>query len=139
MTYISSVLCTTSVYTLQSLWLQPFWSCTFRLFNVLILLLTLTMHHATSLGRYLTYFISIKKEKKTRLKRLSVHDREIRYILGLFETFGTVWDFLRLFDAFGTFWNFLGLLGLFETFWTFWDFLGFLRLLRTLKATVMWH
>ena len=41
-----------------------------------------------------------KRKKKPRLKRLSVLDREIRYI---FDTFGTVldvWDFLRLLGTF---------------------------------------
>ena len=45
---------------------------------------------------------------KTRLKRLSVLDREIRYILGLFETFGTFSYFWGRFETFGTFLRLLG-------------------------------
>ena len=64
----------------------------------------------------------------TRLKRLSVLDREIRYILGLFQTFQTFWDFR----------DFLRPLGLFETFSDFfrlWSLLGtFLKV-----KLVLWH
>ena len=65
---------------------------------------------------------------KTRLKRLSVHDREVRsflrlfwsvwHIFGLSETFFAFWDFLRLF------WSFLVFLRL---FWSFWDFFGLFK------------
>ena len=88
-----------------------------------------------------------QQSDKTRLKRLSVLDREIRYILGLFETFetvGTVWHFwycLRLLGLFETYWDLLRLLRLFETFGTFWDFLDLLGRFETFEEIkiVLWH
>ena len=58
--------------------------------KVLLVCAFLGFHHVIVEAYRLPIPYGTGVQDKTRLKRLSVHDREIRYILGLFETFGTV-------------------------------------------------